>query len=97
VNGEIRTYFDNHPDQQSPKVEWKAKVTVNPFFATTLKQKFSGGYFVPKLPPAASEYLHAKDGLIPFLELEEQVRSMGSAGARALVDAVKRNPTKTGE
>ena len=97
VNGEIRTYFDNHQDQQSPKVEWKAKVTVNPFFATTLKQKFPGGYFVPKLPPAASEYLQAQDGLIPFLELEAEVRSMGSAGARALVDAVKRNPTKTGE
>jgi hypothetical protein len=88
VNGEIRTYFDNHPDQQSPKIEWKAKVTVNPFFAKELKKKFPGGYFVPQLPNG-TDYAGAKDGLIPFLEMEEQVRHMGSTGAKDFAAAVK--------
>jgi hypothetical protein len=97
VSGEIRTYFDNHPDQQSPKIEWKAKVTVNPFFAGELKKRFKGGYFVPKVPVDGQDYLTADDGLIPFLKLEEEVRAKGSAGAVGLAAAVKRNSNKTGE
>jgi hypothetical protein len=90
VNGQIRVYFENHPDELSPKVEWKSKVTVNPFFAKELKKRYPGGYFVPSLPEEGSDYLTAKDGLIPFLELEEKVRAMGNDGANKFREAVNK-------
>lgn len=91
VEGQIRVYFENHPDQFSPKVSWKAKVTVNPFFATELKKRYPQGFFVPKLPEANADYLTSRDGLIEFLELEEEIRKKGSAGAMAFKDAVRKS------
>jgi hypothetical protein len=89
VNGEIRTYFDNHPDQQSPKVEWKSKITVSPFFAREMKKRHPGSYFVPQLPKEGQDLLTAEDGLIPFLRLEEEIRAKAGAGAKGLADAVR--------
>lgn len=86
--GEIRTYFEDHPDAQSPKVTWKAKVTVNPFFARELKKKYPKGYFLPSLP-VGEDYAAERDGLIEFLEHEEQVRQKGSTGASKLVASLK--------
>jgi hypothetical protein len=96
VDGQIRVYFENHADQFSPKVSWKAKVTVNPFFATELKKKFPGGFFVPKLPDG-QDYLTSEDGLIPFLKMEEEVRSKGSLGANAFAAAVQSKLKQTKE
>jgi energy-coupling factor transporter ATP-binding protein EcfA2 len=94
VEGEIRTYFTNHPDQTSPKIDWKAKVTVNPFFAREMAKQHPKGYFVPKLP-TGDDYLSSNDGLIPFLKLEEEIRAKGSAGAKNLAAAVKSKLTQT--
>jgi hypothetical protein len=96
VNGQIRVYFEDHPDQQSPKISWKAKITSNPFFAKGLKQKFPVGYFVPALPDG-EDYQSAEDGLIPFLKLEEEIRSKGSDGALKLLQAVQAKLQKTEE
>jgi hypothetical protein len=85
---EVRVYFAPHPDVTSPKMQWMAKVTVNPFFATTLRKVFAGGYFVPSLPVSGQDYVTATDGLIPFLQLEEETRVKGSTGAAALAAAV---------
>lgn len=90
VNGELRTYFEKHPDQLSPKIEWTAKVTVNPFFAKELKKKHPGGYIVPTVPEQGADYLTAKDGLIPFLELEAETRSKGSLGAAQLAASIRK-------
>ncbi len=87
VGGEIRTYFRNHPDQQSPKVEWKSKITVNPFLAKEMDKRFPNGYFVPQLP-TGDAYLTSNDGLIPFLKIEEEIRQRGIEGANNLRDAV---------
>lgn len=96
VDGEIRVYFENHADQFSPKVSWKAKVTVNPFFATELKKRHPKGYFVPSLPDG-QDYMTAEDGLIPFLKLEEEIRSKGSQSANDFVTAVQSKLKQTME
>lgn len=83
VDGQIRCYFENHPDQLAPKVTWKAKVTTSPILAKEFKAKYPQGFFVPSLPNGT--YVGAKDGLIPFLELEEVVRSKSGDAAAQLV------------
>ena len=83
VDGQIRVYFTNHPDQTNKQIEWKAKITTAPVVAEAFKKKFPQGYFVPTLPTAG--YVGSKDGLIPFLELEAEIRSTSSDAASQLV------------
>lgn len=92
VNGEIRVYFENHPDQTNKAIEWKAKITVAPTQAKKFKAKYPQGYFVPTLP--TDGYVGSKDGLIPFLELEEEIRSQSSDAASRLAQSFN---TKRGE
>lgn len=82
IEGQIRCYFENHPDITNPKISWKAKVTVSPLLANAFKKKFPQGYFVPTLP--TDGYVGSKDGLIPFLEFEAEVRSKSGDAASQL-------------
>jgi hypothetical protein len=84
VGGEIRTYFENHPDATNDKIQWKAKVTVQPVLSQEYKKRFPKGYFVPTLPQGGS-YLGAKDGLIPFLEAEDEIAKLSTDAASELV------------
>lgn len=89
VDGQIRCYFESHPDQTNPKISWKAKVTVAPTAANAFKQKYPTGYFIPTLPKDG--YVGSNDGLIPFLQLEEEIRTKSSDAASQLVALNKEN------
>lgn len=82
VKGEIRCYFTNHPDQTNAAIEWKSKITISPVVADAFKKKYPQGYFVPSLPTGS--YVGSQDGLIPFLQFEEEVRSKSSDAASQL-------------
>jgi hypothetical protein len=83
VDGQVRVYFENHADLSNKNISWKAKCTVSPTQANVFKQKYPTGYFIPTLPKDG--YVGSKDGLIPFLELEEEIRSKSSDAASLLV------------
>jgi len=83
IDGQIRCYFENHPDQSNKNISWKAKVTVAPSEANAFKQKYPNGYFVPELPKGG--YVGSNDGLISFLKLEEEIRTKSSDAASLLV------------
>ena len=84
VNGEIRTYFENHADALNDKIQWKAKVTSQPILATEFEEKVSQGLFCAATLPTGS-YMGAKDGLIPFLEVEDEIALMSTDAANELV------------
>ena len=83
VDGQVRCYFQAHPDQINPKISWKGKITVAPSAAQAFKQKYPTGYFIPTLPKDG--YVGSNDGLIPFLQLEEEIRTKSSDAASLLV------------
>lgn len=83
VDGQVRVYFDSHPDKLNNKINWSAKTTIAPIAAKEFKRIYPTGYFVPKLP--ADGYVGAKDGLIEFLQHEETIRSKSSDAASRLV------------
>lgn len=89
VDGQVRCYFENHGDQTNPKISWKAKVTIAPSHANAFKQKYPTGYFIPTLPKDG--YVGSNDGLIPFLQLEEEIRTKSSDAASLLVALNKEN------
>jgi hypothetical protein len=88
VGSEIRTYVENHPDSLNDKIQWKAKSTSMPLLAKEFKARFPKGYFTPTLPDKT--YVGARDGLIPFLEAEEEIARISTDAAAQFMVASKR-------
>lgn len=84
---EVRVYVTNHPDPKNPSISWKSKMSVTPTKALAVIKQYPEGYFVPTLPE--NDSFDSKDGLIPFLQFEEELHKSATNAAVKFRDDIR--------